>query len=179
MGNLVKLNEKHEEFALEYLFGAAKGNAARAYANVYYNGDMAPSCYSSGSKLLQRQDVKSYLDVKMEEHKAIIEYKRIHNSQMLSDIADEMLHAQPTDHNGNPISTHLCRQTAIKAISELNKMHGFNEDKADLTVNGGFNFTFNLVPPSDEDDAAIKAEMDAIRSESGDIAEDIDFEEFE
>ncbi len=40
-------------------------------------------------------------------------------------------------------------------------------------------FNFNLIPPSDEDDDEIKAEMDAIRAEKGDAVEDIDYEDLD
>ena len=179
MGSLVKLKESHEQFCLEYLYGESKGNASKCYALIYNNGETNVTSKSAGYSLLNRQDIKEYLAVKKKEYEDLVQYKKIHNIEMLSAIADEMLNAQPVDNNGNPISTHLCRSTAIKAISEQNKMLGFNEEKADLTVNGGMQFTFNLVPPSDEDEASIEAEISAIRQEKGDVAEDIDFEEFE
>jgi len=178
MGNIVLSNTQHEEFVLEYLFGDAKGNAAQSYANVYYNGSMAPSCYSSASKLLTRPEIQGYIESKMEEQKKIAEYRKIHNNQILSDIIGEMSTAQPVDHNGNPISAHLCRQTAIKAIVEQNKMLGLNEEKTNINVDGGMNFTFNLVAPEDNDDFN-EVDLSDIRSENGDTTEDIDFEELD
>lgn len=179
MGKLVLTNTQHEEFVLEYLFGANKGNAARSYANVYYDGQVTSSCYSSSSKLLARPEIESYIAEKISEQKKISEYRKIHNVQILSDIIDEMATAAPNDQNGNPLSPHLCRQTAIRAIAEQNKLLGLNEEKADLTVNGGMNFTFNLIPPSDEDDREIEAEIRSIREEKGDYIEDVEYDESE
>jgi hypothetical protein len=179
MGSLALSNPQHEEFVLEYLFGGAKGNAARSYANVYHDGQMVPSCYSSASKLLSRDDVGQYISVRMEEHKKLAEYRRIHNTEILSDIIDEMSSADGgTDVNGNPNSVHLQRQTAIRAISEQNKMLGLNEEKANINVEGGMNFTFNLIPPSDSEDQEKEDAVAAIRKKHGDVdAEDIEFEE--
>lgn len=179
MADIVLSSPQHEQFVTEYLFGGAKGNAARAYANVYYDGNITNSCYSSASKLLTRTDIQDYISVQMEQQKKIAEYRKIHNVQMLSDIADEMITAQPLDHNGQPLSTHLCRQTAIKAIVEQNKMLGLNEEKANVNIdNTGASFTFNLIAPSDEDEDEIRREMESIRKEQGDT-EDIDFEDLE
>ena len=178
MGKEISLSIRHEEFISEYLFGENRGNAAQSYANVYTDGFITPSCYASASKLLLRSDVKQYMSVVQEEQKQLAEYRRIHNTETLSRIIEEMSTAKPTDHNGNPISAHLVRQTAITAIREQNKMLGLNEEKADLTVNGGVNFTFNLIPPTDADEVDVDAEMKGIRIEKGDFdAEDVDFEE--
>jgi len=178
MGQEIALSIQHEEFISEYLFGENRGNAAQSYANVYNDGFMTATCYSAASKLLVRQDVKKYLSIIQEEQKQLAEYRRIHNSETLSRIIEEMSTAQPTDHNGNPISAHLCRQTAITAVREQNKMLGLNEEKADLTVNGGMNFTFNLIPPTSEDELDVESEIESIRVEKGDIdAEDVEFEE--
>ena len=179
MGNLVSLKESHEQFALEYLFGEHKGNASKCYALIYNNGETNVTSKTAGYSLLGRDDIKQFLAAKKKEQEDLFQYRKIANVEMLSQIAEEMLHATPADTNGNPLSTHLCRSTAIKAIAEQNKMLGLNEEKADVTVNGGMQFTFNLVPPTDEDEASIEAEINAIRKEKGDVAEDIDFEEYE
>tara|TARA_R110002167_G_scaffold295887_1_gene500339 strand:- start:8 stop:574 length:567 start_codon:yes stop_codon:yes gene_type:complete len=179
MENGLALNIQHEEFILEYLFGNAKGNGARSYANVYNNGELVPSCYSASSKLLRREDVKSYLAVKMEEQKELAQYRKIHNTEVLSNIIDEMATTDGgVDINGNPQSTHLQRNIAIAAIREQNKMLGLNEEKVDINIDGGLNFVFNYIEPSDEDDEETKREMEAIRRKHGDIdAEDISFVE--
>lgn len=177
MGNLTLNNIQHEEFVLDYLYGGGKGNAARAYANIYSNGEITPSSYSASSKLLAREDIKDYLSIKLEEQKDLAKYRKIHNVEILSGIIDEMANAvAPNDINGNPQSNHLQKQTAIRAIAEQNKMLGLNEEKADLTVNGGMNFVFNYIPPTDDDVKQIEIEMDNIRKKHGDVAEDIDFE---
>ena len=178
MGKDIVLSVQHEEFAVEYMFGDNRGNGAQSYANVYNNGVVTASCYSAASKLLIRQDVKGYLLVVQDQQKQIAEYRKIHNTETLSRIIEEMSSATPTDHNGNEISAHLVRQTAITAIREQNKMLGLNEEKADLTVNGGMNFTFNLIPPTDEDQDEIDAEIAGIRKRQGDVeAEDVEFTE--
>lgn len=178
MSQGIILSTQHEEFVNEYFFGDNKGVAAQCYANVYNGGVMKPSFYSNASKLLVREDVSKYIAVLQEEQSKLAKLRKVHNTEVLTSIIDEMSTATPTDHNGNPISAHLCRQTAIAAVREQNKMLGLNEEKADLTVNGGMNFTFNLIPPSDADEVDVEAEMKDIRFEKGDFdAEDIEFEE--
>ena len=176
MSQEIIISNQHEEVVNEYLFGSSKGNAAQSYANVYHNGVMTPSCYSAASKLLVREDVKAYLKVVQSEQKQIAELRKIHNTETLTRIINEMSTAEPLDHAGNPISTHLCRQTAITAVREQNKMLGLNEEKSDLTVNGGMNFTFNLIPPTDEDQDEIDAEIAGIRLRQGDV-EDVEHED--
>jgi len=178
MSKEIMLSIQHEEFISEYIFGENRGNAAKSYASVYTEGSVTPACYSGASKLLARKDVRDYLAVIQEEQRQISEYRMIHNTETLSRIIEEMSTYSPMDHNGNPLSPHLVRQTAITAIREQNKMLGLNEEKADLTVNGGMNFTFNLIPPTDEDQDEIDAEIAGIRKRQGDVeAEDVDFDE--
>tara|TARA_R110000744_G_scaffold7342_3_gene25333 strand:- start:16867 stop:17520 length:654 start_codon:yes stop_codon:yes gene_type:complete len=179
---LILHNMQHEEFALEYLYGKAKGNAARTYANIYTDGVITPSCYSASSKLLRRDDMKEYLSVKMDEAKELAQYRKIHNVEILSSIIDEMATTDGgVDINGNPNSTHLQRNIAISAIREQNKMLGLNEDKIDINVEGGANFIFNLIPPSADESSRIERELKEIRNELGDVeedevdAEDVDF----
>ena len=164
MGNKLALSTQHENFVTEYLYGKNKGNAAKSYAHVYCGGELTTSCYSAASKLLSRDDVKGFLSIKME---------------VLSAIIDEMATTDSgNDVNGNPQSNHLQRNIAISAIREQNKMLGLNDEKVDLTVNGGMNFVFNLHEPSSEDELDIESEMMDIRVEKGDLeAEDVAFEE--
>ena len=178
MGNIV-LSTKHEDFVNEFLYGKNKGNAARCYAEVYHNGDMTPNCYSNASRLVNREDVKAFLEIKKQEMADIHEYTRLANIQVLSDIRDECANYTPTDINGTELSPHLVRGAAMKAIEIQSKILGHFEQKADINVNGGMTFNFNLIPPSDEDDEEIKAEMDAIRAEKGDVVEDIDYEDLD
>jgi len=178
MGNIV-LSNKHEQFSNEFLYGKNKGNAGRCYAEVYHNGEMTPNCYSHGSRLLTREDVSQYLEIKRDELMKVAEFRQISNVQTLTDIIEECATYKPTDINGTELSPHLVRATAIKAIETQNKMLGLNKEKTDINVNGGMTFNFNLIPPSDEDDEKIKAEMDAIRTEKGDAVEDIDYEDLD
>ena len=178
MGKIVLANDQHAQFVTEYIYGENKGNAAKCYANIYSNGEMTPSSRFSASKLLAREDVKNYVQQQLEEFNDLAKYRKMHNSQVLSDIISEMSVYQPLDHNGKEISPHLARQTAIKAIETQNKMHGINEEKANVNIEGGANFVFNLVAPSDDED--VQAEIDAVRNATGDIeAEDVDFVDFE
>tara|TARA_R110002050_G_scaffold216842_1_gene352870 strand:- start:155 stop:742 length:588 start_codon:yes stop_codon:yes gene_type:complete len=179
MKNGLALNMQHESFITEYLYGENKGNASKSYANIYSDGIVSPSSHSSSSKVLAREDVKQYLSVKMEEAKEIAKFRKIHNVEVLSDIITEMATATGgNDINGNPQSTHLQRNIAITAIREQNKMLGLNDEKVDLTVNGGMSFVFNLHEPSASDEMDIEAEMMDIRVEKGDLdAEDVSFEE--
>tara|TARA_R100000541_G_scaffold36968_1_gene44981 strand:- start:292 stop:882 length:591 start_codon:yes stop_codon:yes gene_type:complete len=179
MGNKLALSTQHENFVTEYLYGTNKGNAAKSYANVYCGGELTTSCYSAASKLLSRDDVKGFLSIKMEEAADIAKYRKIHNSEVLSAIIDEMATTDSgNDVNGNPQSNHLQRNIAISAIREQNKMLGLNDEKVDLTVNGGMSFVFNLHEPSSEDELDIESEMMDIRVEKGDLeAEDVAFEE--
>ena len=150
MGNIV-LSNQHEEFATEFLYGKYKGNAGRCYAEVYHGGGMTPSCYSHGSRLIGREDVAQFLQLKKEEHFKVSEFTKISNDRILSDIIHECATYKPTDINGTELSPHLVRGTALKAIEIQSKMHGhFEEKKSTLNVEGNASFVFNLVVPTDE-----------------------------
>ncbi len=136
MGNIV-LSNKHEQFSNEFLYGKNKGNAGRCYAEVYHNGEMTPNCYSHGSRLLTREDVSQYLEIKRDELMKVAEFRQISNVQTLTDIIEECATYKPTDINGTELSPHLVRATAIKAIETQNKMLGLNKEKTDINVNGG------------------------------------------
>ena len=178
MGNLALNNMQHEEFATEYLFGSSKGNGAQSYANIYNNGEITASCYSGASKLLRRDDIKGFLKVQLEDFKDLTKYRELYNIEMLSKIADEMVNADAgSDINGNPMSPHLQRQTAIRAISEQNKMLGLNNDKTDLTVNGGMNFTFNLIPPTEADAVDAHEIISSMRSVNGEEIEEVEYKD--
>lgn len=178
MGNLSKLNDNHNLFINEYLYGEDKGNAAKCYANIYTNGEITKTTYSSASKLMSRSDIKNEIDAQVSQFNDLAKYRKIHNAQVLSDIISEMSTYQPTDQNGNKLSPHLARQTAIKGIEVQNKMFNLNEEKASVNVEGGMNFVFNLVAPSEDSDSEIQNEINAIKMEQGDYDED-DFTEFE
>lgn len=146
------MTAKNAEFCRMYVMDKEyMGNGPKCYAAIYSGGEVTTSTYNLASELLKKENVKAEIAALEEQRLKAYEHIRYSNIETLVAIRDEMATAMAYGRDGEEISAHQNRATAIRSIETLNKMLGLNkvvETKSNGTQNN--QFIFNLVPPVDE-----------------------------
>lgn len=135
------MNLKHKQFCEEYLNNGL--NASAAYIKVgYSNNNPDKNAY----KLLQRDDIKSYIENKQ---KQMATKSNIDREYILNEYKELLESCKQEGLDG--AGTIKDRSNWAKALSQLTKFLGLDApEKVDVT-SGGAPITFNYVKPKKYD----------------------------
>jgi NADPH-dependent 7-cyano-7-deazaguanine reductase QueF-like protein len=152
------LTEKEQKFCLIYSNGPApyNGNDVRCYQLVFNESTSLPrgkeevEISLKAKELLQREDVKKYLESLDALNIVNAETLRPRITQTLLKIMDECSTLRLKDRWDVEVSPAALRAVAVNAASKLTDMYGIKEDIAHkIQIEGadGDGITFNLIAP--------------------------------
>ncbi len=148
--NNTKLTDEEKLFCDLYALGDAPfaGNPVKCYTEAFHN--TSNRVRPKAMALLQREDIKEYLDSLEEMTFEEQRYMKKFISQNLMSIVEECSTAEYRDKKGKALSPAPLRSVAVQASKALMDLHGVKKDqvtKVSVEGAGEGGITFNVIMP--------------------------------
>ena len=147
-----KLTDEEKLFCDLYALGDAPfaGNPVKCYTEAFHNTSTSNRVRIKAMALLQREDIKEYLNSLEEMSFEEQRYMKKFVSQNLMSIVEECSTAEYRDRKGKALSPAPLRSVAVQASKALMDLHGVKKNqvtKVSVEGAGEGGITFNVIMP--------------------------------